>query len=260
MIADYLDLYKTIMTKGCYVHPRGQDSREIEDLQLIVDPDKPFMTYKHRKYNVDYFKREMKWKLGANKYDTSIQAHAKMWAQVINPDGTYNSNYGQYWFGQQMGIWKVVMELMRDRDSRKAIIPMLNDSHLSPQTVDTVCTESIGFRIRNDLLNCSVHMRSSDAIYGLATDIPTFAFLYRLVKGLLGEYVFNGNIVLTLSSSHIYSRHYDMVQRIIEDPEYIDTEMPYCKTDDALRIIASRGDESILRQAGRLGNWLCNKE
>jgi len=260
MITNYIDLYKGIIRSPNTIFPRGLECKEIEDLQLCVDPCLPFMTFKERRYNLNYFKSEMRWKLGANKYDTSIQEHAKMWAQVINPDGTYNSNYGVYWFGQQMGIWKVVMELIRDRDSRKAIIPMLNDSHLSPQTVDTVCTESIGFRIRDNRLNCSVHMRSSDAIFGLATDIPTFSFLYRLVMGLVDEVLLDGNIVMTLSSSHIYRRHYDMVQKIIDDPEYDAVSMPYCDRDDAMKIIASRGDETILRKAGRLGNWLCDME
>ena len=260
MWANYLSLYKQIMHFGQTVYPRGLECKEIEDLQLRIDPDHPFMTFKHRKYSVDYFKAEMLWKLGANKYDTSIQDHAKMWAEVINPDNTYNSQYGQYFFGEQMGIWKVIMELMRDRDSRKAIIPMLNDSHLSPQTIDTVCTESVSFRMRNDGLNCSVHMRSSDAIYGLATDIPTFSFLYRLVQGLIDEYLYRGFIVFTLTSSHIYRRHYKMVNKIIEDPEYNDVSMPYCTRQEAMMIIASRGNKEILKNAGALGVWLCEKD
>ena len=146
-----------------------------------------------------------------------------MWKKVINPDETYNSNYGQYWFGEQHGIWNVVTELIRDQWSRKAVIPMLKASHMSPQTIDTVCTECVGFKIRPGLagklvLNMSVHMRSSDVIFGLGTDIPTFAFLYRLVFGLLMPHymIYKGQITVTAMSSHIYDRHFEMAINIIK--------------------------------------------
>jgi thymidylate synthase len=255
----YIQMYRDIMIYGTEIKPRGLDCREIEDLQIQVNPHYPFMTFTHRKYDVGYFKKEMMWKLTANKYDTSIQQHAKLWKEIINPDGTYNSNYGQFFFGPGYNVWDVVTELIRDPDSRKAIIPMLNVSHTAPHVVDTVCTEAVGFKIRGGRLNCSVHMRSSDVIFGLATDIPTFSFLYRLVLGLLHPNIpcDLGTITITAMSSHIYSRHYEMVQKILEDRVYELTEMPYCNCEEAMKIIASRGKPEILKTAGLLGEWLC---
>lgn len=252
----YLELYQNIMDNGLEIYPRGTTCKEIQDLQLVVNPDYPFMTFKNRKYDVGYFKKEMLWKLTADKYNTDIMKHAKMWEKVRNPDGSWNSNYGHYFWGQQNGMWKVVQELTRDKDSRKAIVPMLNNSHLSPETIDSVCTIAIGFRIRDNKLNCSVNMRSSDAIWGLATDIPTFSFLYRLVKGLLPFETETGYITITMMSSHIYDRHYDMVKNILKDPEYELFEMPYCDFSEAMTIVASRGDSKLLSKAGSLGRWL----
>ena len=265
----FREMLDNIMNHGTVIRPRGQECREIEDLQLTIDPDLPFMSFVERKYPVSYFKKEMMWKLGANKYDDSIRAEAKMWAEVQNPDGTFNSNYGQYWFGEQKGIWDVVTELVRDKDSRKAVIPMLNASHMSPQTVDTVCTECVGFRLREykDLLflNMSVHMRSSDVIFGLGTDIPTFSFLYRLVKGLIQPayhesiHTHSGSLKITSMSSHIYARHYDVVRKILDGPDenYEPITMPHCGHIAALKIIASRGRKDRLQDAGELGRWLC---
>ena len=266
-IERYLDMLSRVMARGTIIKPRGIEVKEIEDLQLMVDPSWPFMTFEDRKYDVGYFKKEMIWKLGANKYDASIQNHATMWNQIQNPDGTYNSNYGQYWFGEQGGIWSVVTELIRDQDSRRVVIPMLNASHMSPQTIDTVCTECVGFRLRpcksGLCLNMSIHMRSSDIIYGLGTDIPTFAFLYRLVYGLIKESItlplVVGTMMITAMSSHIYSKHYVMVNKILENGRstYHDHKMPFCEYPDALRIIASRGKREILDRSGKLGGWLC---
>lgn len=101
-------------------------------------------------------------------------------------------------------------------------------------------------------------MRSSDVIYGLGTDIPTFAFLYRLVMGLIGG-VLPGLITITAMSSHIYAKHYGMVNNIIlkGSSGYKEIPMPYCNTPEALKIIAGRGNGPILRQSGALGEWLC---
>jgi thymidylate synthase len=231
--------------------------KEICDVPLIINPNEPFMNFEARKYPIDYFKKEMQWKLTADPYNKDIMAHAKMWANVINPDQTYNSNYGQYWFGEQMGIWKVLMELIRDLDSRRAVIPMLSDKHMAPGVKDTVCTECVGFRIRDNYLNMSIHMRSSDAIFGLGTDIPTFAFLYRLLFGLLTDShptLKTGLIAITSMSSHIYKQHWSMVETIIDTGGYIPTQMPWCDTPQAMSIIANRGNKPM--GYNPLADWL----
>lgn len=252
-------MFDRTMTQGIEVRPRGLAIKEIEDLQLTVSPLFPFMSFTDRNYNVDYFKKEMIWKLSANKYDESIKQHAKMWDSVQNPDGTFNSNYGQYWFGDQNGFWFVTQELTRDPDSRRAVIPMLSKEHLTPETVDTVCTGLVGFRIRNGKLNMSIHMRSSDQVFGLGTDVPTFAFLYRLVYSVLQMHYCGlgiGTMCITAMSSHIYERHFQMVGKIlgrgVNSLEVI--EMPFCTGVEALKIVASRGKN--MENTGPLGEWL----
>lgn len=254
----YLALYSNTM-RGQEICPRGLDCREVEDQQIVIHPDYPFMTFKHRNYDVGYFKKEFLWKLTANPYDRSIQNHAKLWKEIINPDGTYNSNYGRFFFGPGHNIWDIVTELTRDMDSRKAYIPMLNVTHMAPHVIDTVCTLGVGFRVRNGRLDMSCYMRSSDIIFGLATDIPTFAFLYRLVKGLLPMDLEVGYINVTAMSSHVYSRHYEMVTKILNDSEYEPVMMPYCNREDAMKIISSRGNHELLETAGGLGQWLISE-
>lgn len=239
-------LFTTTMRHGDLIAPRGHEIREIRDAIISVNPFAPFQEWEARKYSISYFKKEMRWKLGASKYDESIKAHAKMWESVQNPDKTFNSNYGQYWFGQQMGLMKAVLELIRDEDSRRAVIPMLTDNHLSPETSDTVCTESITLFIRNDHLYMSVHMRSSDQVFGLGTDIPTFSVLLHLAYGLLVGYyptLCVGSINITAASSHIYQRHFEMVNEIIMgfDPADITLLPSSSGAEESMAIIAARG-------------------
>lgn len=246
---NFLHLFELTMTYGRVVSPRGLVIRELIDPQITIDPQYPFQGFHARKYDVDYFRKEMRWKLGASKMDASIKDHAKMWESVQNPDGSFNSNYGQYWFGQQMGLMKACLELIRDPCSRRACIPMLRDDHLSPETRDTVCTESITFLIRDNRLHCSVHMRSSDQIFGLGTDIPTFSFLMRLAQGILlphFEHLGLGELKITAASSHIYQRHFEMVKKILEeDPVHYKSEwMPICGPAQAAKLIALRGQKT----------------
>lgn len=242
------NLYRRTMDHGHMVSPRGLNIMEQLDAQITVHPSYPFNPFKARKYNVDYFVQEMRWKLGASRLDDTIKQHAKMWESVQNPDGSFNSNYGQYWFGDQMGLMKAVMELIRDQDSRRAVIPMLRDGHLSPETKDTVCTEAITFHIRGDLLMASVHMRSSDQIFGLGTDIPTFAVLMHLAHGLLKPsypYLRVGTMTITAASSHIYEQHFQMANEITNlgvEASPPAPMLPECEcAAEAMAIIAHRG-------------------
>lgn len=247
----YIGLFTDTLTHGLEVRPRDSLIRELLDAQIILSPVFPFQDFEARKYNLDYFKQEMRWKLGASKYDDSIKVHAKMWESVQNPDGTFNSNYGQFWFGQQMGLMKAVFELIRDKDSRRASIPMLTDAHLSPETKDTVCTEAVTFHIRQDVLHMSVHMRSSDQIFGLGTDVPTFSVLMMLALGLLRPTYPDlevGLIRITAASSHVYSRHFRMVEEILHETykSYGATKLPEPSSpEEVMAIIAHRGKRMV---------------
>lgn len=257
----WLDLFKSTTVKGLESSPRGYKIVELLNATLTIDPMQPFMNFKHRKLNIDYIKKEIVWKLTADPYNDSIVEHAKIWKSTQNPDGTFNSNYGQYWFGKQMGFYKAFNELAYDRDSRRAIIPMLNDSHIGPGVNDTVCTESVIFLIRADMLNMVVHMRSSDQIFGLGVDIPAFAFLQRLMLASLSNIypeLSLGTLSISAASSHIYERHFKMVNDIIADPTIDETvEMPLATRDEALKLVACRGN--IKKSWGDLSSWLTDQ-
>lgn len=254
----WLEMFSNTMLNGIETKPRGQMIRELEDFKLVIDPMHPFMNFKHRKLRIDYFKKEMLWKLTGDPFNSDIMAHAKMWESVRNNDGSFNSNYGQYWFGEQMGLFVAFNELVKDVYSRRAVIPMLSASHIGPQVKDTVCTESVGFRIRDGKLNMSVHMRSSDQIFGLGTDIPTFAFLQRLLLGMLRSVYTElelGNMTIVAMSSHIYGRHFEMVESILQDPAVAECSvMPLPTVAEAFKIAASGGN--VNTAWGNLAHWL----
>lgn len=259
---EFVSMFARCMMDGLTVSPRGLVIKELEDYQLDVSPIFPFMTFADRGYDITYFKKEMLWKLGADRFDESIKNHAKMWASVQNDDGSFNSNYGYYWFGEQAGFHHVVTELAKDSASRQAVIPMLNSSHMGIDVRDKVCTFGVGFRIRDNRLNMSVQMRSSDQVFGLGTDIPTFSFLYRMVLGALRTTypdMMVGRLRITAMSSHIYQRHFDMVAKVLVhgSESYNPVQMPFVSgMAEVLFLIGSKGKYDKAPEEYKLANWL----
>lgn len=205
------------MELGALTSPRGQKVLEIEDYIIDLDPYERFTSFQARKMSLSYLATEWHWYLTGDPFDDIVADKAQMWKDIQQPDGSFFSNYGQYWFGHQQGVKWVIDELRRDPMSRRAVIPMLNKSHLFKRNKDVVCTESISFRIREGKLNMSVNMRSNDAVWGMTNDVACFSFLHELVAGLIGVPV--GRYRHKADSLHIYERHFEMVQRIIDQGE-----------------------------------------
>lgn len=210
-------ILKDLVDHGITSSPKGEEVTEIIYFQSTIEH--PWSHYKERNYPVDYFKREMQWYLGSDPFDNRICKHATMWKKLVQQDGSILSNYGYYWFNQaymkgMSGFEWVVRTLRLDPDSRQAYIPMNNFNHAFIGNKDFVCTKGIQFRIADGHLYCHAAMRSSDAIFGLATDLPCFWTLWSMVgcelDVPLGEFIFSAD------SLHIYERHYDMVDKILQ--------------------------------------------
>lgn len=249
----FLEVLNGVMHNGSVLAPRGQKIREIENAMIELNPIYPCMSFTDRKFNLEYAKKEWIWKLTGNRYDESIKDHAKAWADLADVDGGYNSNYGQYFFGKQNGFEWVVHELIRDKDSRRAVIPLLNADHLRTNNPDHVCTESISFRIRDDRLNMSVNMRSNDVIWGLTTDAITFCLLYRMVYVYLREFYPELGIGIynhKADSLHIYERHWPMANAILQaGPDaYTAIEIPWPFGFQEVEILRATGGKMTLEQ------------
>lgn len=242
--------------------PRGQKIIELEDYTYSVKPDQIFCNQKARGLKLDYIKQEFIWYVLGRLDDLSIAEHAKLWAS-LTVDGQLNSNYGYYWFTKGGVNW-VVKELSRDRDSRRAVIPILGtlQRHLQDATKDVPCTESAGFRIRDDKLKMTVHMRSQDAVFGLGNDVPCFSFLHRIIHALLlpvypGLQL--GPLTVTATSFHIYERHFELLPMLAV--QHVDpVEVPQLKGPDEAMALASacHVGHFLVHPGYEFSGWLLN--
>jgi thymidylate synthase len=227
----FCEVYQDILGVGKISSPRGQKIMELEDYQFTLQPYDRFTSFRCRNLSMDYIKAELTWYLRADPYDSMITEHAQIWKDIRQDDGRFFSNYGQYIFGYQNGAQFVIDELRADIDSRRAVIPLLNASHLFHSNKDVVCTYSISFRVRDNKLNMSVNMRSNDAIWGMTNDVACFSFIHEIVHSMLTEYmpiVKLGTYTHKVDSLHVYERHFNLLKNLANNgpDEYYKIEVP----------------------------------
>lgn len=245
---------------GNLVSPRGQKVIEVEDYSYVLPPYARFANFEARKLKLGYVKKELLWYLNADPFDSSIVDAASIWQELPNQDGTINSHYGAHVFGystewnhpsvsigqplstkSQFGY--VVQTLLDDKDSRRASAVILNRSHLlNPKTKDFPCTYALNFRIRNDELKLSVHMRSQDAVFGMGNDAPAFSVIQEMVFVMLRDMGYPslklGSYHHIADSFHYYERHFEMVKAINAGNPFTNIEIPRIKdSSEALHLL-----------------------
>lgn len=233
--------------KGIEVSPRGQLIKEIENYKYELPPYVRFCNFKDRKLSISYLKKEFLWYLKGDKFDTSIAEHAKMWKSIINEDGSINSNYGQYFFGEEKQFDVVVETLKKDKDSRRAAIVLLNKYHLNSKTNDVPCTYALSFRIRDNKLNMTVHMRSQDSIFGMGNDAPAFSFIHEMTLNALREFYPDlryGIYTHFADSFHVYEKHFKMMEDMING-EYDEVDCPPISGPEEVKFLRALDFKSV---------------
>ena len=230
----YLEIYEDLIIKGKERSPRNLLTKEIENYHVEFLPNHQFINFESRKLNINYIKKEIQWYFKGDLYDLSICDEASIWKKCVT-NGKLNSNYGHYLFSN-VGLGFVVNELLKDNDSRRALVSIFDShKHLYSDNNDVPCTCTLGFRIRDGKLNMTVHMRSQDAVYGLGNDLPFFNLCWEVVSVLLN--VQQGKYHHFVESFHIYEKHFDMVNKILDDDNFTEITRPKIALIDAKQLI-----------------------
>lgn len=125
----------------------------------------------------------------------------------------YNSNYGYWWFEKPQAKY-VINTLIKEEYSRQAVIIMNTPKSMMIDN-DKVCTNTIAFYIRENILNMSINMRSSNFV-NLTVDMFTFCFLYDLIYiGLLPTYknLRTGKVYFSATSFHMEDLILDSINK-----------------------------------------------
>lgn len=231
-------LYQTIAS-GREISPRSSPCRNVRNVAVTFDSRRPVITdFASRKFNFKYAKQEWLWYVRADNTDDTIEQYASAWKKLKQDDGTYFSNYGQYIFGPTVegGSSQFIFclnELVKNPDTRRASMVLLQPYHMFPDNTDMVCTYAINFTIEDGKLHMTVMMRSNDVIFGFTNDAFCFwnlhVMMYTAVKKHL-PHLELGLYTHMANSMHVYEKHYGMIGDIIRangsDFTWHDVPMP----------------------------------
>ena len=199
-------LYSDIMNEGeDYAGTKALFNQSF----TIEDPSDKTINTTWRKFNKDYAEYEWEWYLKGDRNANEIAERAKIWKLMMVPDtgGEVNSNYGYFWnYNDQLD--RVVADLKRNKETRRAIIVHYDINELDRYQFDTPCNDVLNFYVKEGKLHLTVFARSIDLVFGFCNDQFTFAKLMEKVSKETGYHV--GEMHWLITNLHIYPRHFEM--------------------------------------------------
>ena len=173
------------------------------------------------KPNWDYINAEIEWYESESTNITDIYPEGdkeppQAWRMTANVHGEINSNYGHLiWSEKYFGQYEnVVTELENNPDSRRASMiytrPSIWQEYNENGKNDFICTNSVTYYIRDEVLHCVVQMRSNDVIFGYRND---YAWQRHILEKMAWELHLDvGDIHWQVQNLHVYDRHFKLVK------------------------------------------------
>ena len=195
----------------------GVKTIELIGESFIVDED-----WIIRPPNYEYIERELAWYKSQSLYVEDIPGQTPaIWKQVADKNGKINSNYGYLIWSEENGRQydNVLDELRKNPNSRRAVMiynrPTMHSDYCTDGMSDFICTYANDFLIRDGKLISHYLMRSNDAVFGANNDFAWARHVQtELAKDLNVE---TGDLIWTVSSLHVYERHFQFIDKLIEE-------------------------------------------
>lgn len=214
----FIQIAQTLLKDGIIIAPRGLKTIELYNVWInLTHPNNCLVTLKERCIDQNYLNGEMEWYLSGDLNVNGIGKYSKFWFNICNLDGTVNSNYGFFVFKQIMPNNKsqfewCVQSILKDPNTRQAVINYNQPIHKYEDNKDFVCTMSQHFKQHDGVIDTTVIMRSNDLIYGLTYDINWFVYVLSQLCKSTGYQM--GQYYQFTSSLHVYEKHLDMLNSI----------------------------------------------
>lgn len=215
-----LEFAEKYRSKDFVTDKSGVQVVEIINASFIADSNVIF-----GEVNSDWNARELSWynsmSLNVNDIPAPIPA---IWKAVATPSGEINSNYGWCVYSKQNGnqFDNVIETLSKDPLSRRAEMiytrPSMHTEYNRDGMSDFMCTETVQYVIRDNLVHAIVKMRSNDAIHGYKGDyFWQNHMLETVIKTLNNPSYSKGLIYWNSGSLHIYDRHFPLIEKWINE-------------------------------------------
>ena len=127
---------------------------------------------------------ELIWYLSGSDNGRFISYYIKLYKNFMENDDRIHGAYGPRLIkkdGMYDQIKNVIKLLKAKRSTRQAVIQLFDAADIDEQHLDTPCTISLQFLIRDEKLHMITNMRSNDVFKGLPHDIFVFTMLQEII-------------------------------------------------------------------------------
>lgn len=235
--------------------PRNWETREVVGAFIVVkNPYDRLVKNIYRKISLKYLVGEWLWyERGSNSLD-EISHYAKFWSSISDDKKRVNSAYGHRILGISLAVkvnqWEwVKKQMIKDKETRRAVILVVSPSDMKEETKDFPCTIALQFLIRENQLHLICNMRSNDLVLGFTYDVATFTLYQEKMLIELKKYYPNlkiGKYFHLAGSLHIYKKHYEMIKEVLQDKDNnFKISMPHM--DNLKEIKTLQCNENIIR-------------
>ncbi len=193
-----------------------------------------FFSMNSRPNILKYLCAETCWYFGGSTSLEFISKYSKFWLK-LQPIHSY---YGalifkeENIFGNTQYFW-AINSLIKDKNSRQAIMHFNNSSHQFFENKDFVCTMYLQLFIRNNKLILISNMRSQDLIKGMTYDIPFFILVqkeaFKVLKYWYPELIL-GELYHNVGSLHVYESDFKLLDTMANDDSIKEFKLPESNT------------------------------
>ena len=214
---DIANIFKTkLKNKECTLDRTGCKVIEIIGASFEADNPAIFGTP-----NKEYIRMEIAW---YNAQVTNVfwmDPTPEIWKQTANDKGQINSNYGYLIYNDKFHnqYRHCYEELLQNSNSRRATMiytrPSIWREYNAEGKNDFICTNSVTYYIRGNILQGVVQMRSNDVVYGYKND---YAWQHTVAVKLKDDLTAGGfpikkiKLHWQVQNLHVYERHFDLVK------------------------------------------------
>lgn len=232
-----------LLTQGSVVPSRNGETRELTMQQITLDQTTdPYLATPGRNASLPAQIAETMWIL-AGRNDVEWLSNYLPQAPKFSDDGTtWRGGYGprlRRWsnghydhgtpdvsgFDTTDQLQNIIHILKDDPTTRRAVFAIFDPaSDLGTGSKDIPCNNWVHFLPRDGVLHAHVAIRSNDAMWGWS-GINQFewSILTQVVAAYAG--LKPGSVTFSISSLHLYERHYDKAQRIVDQTLLADNDL-----------------------------------
>jgi thymidylate synthase len=175
---------------------------------------------------------ELIWYLAGSDDVEQIEYYVRKYRDEAEADGTVYAAYGTRLFGS--GRLETAIETLRTkRDSRQAVVPLLDAEDLRRSDGHVPCTSTLQFLLRDGVLDLIVSMRSNDAYLGLPHDVFAFTMLQEIVARSVDAEM--GTYIHLAGSFHLYEEHLEHAKAFLDEGLTLPKPMPPMPAKDPRR-------------------------